>query len=106
MRDTWGVPHIYGRHDPDVAFGLAYAHAEDDFATMQQSLMTSRGRLALVDPYAPRLVNGLTKAIGLGALFDVPDGDPAVTDYLVRLLRVREKLDARYESDIAPETRQ
>ena len=24
-RDQWGVPHIYGNRDSDVAFGLAYA---------------------------------------------------------------------------------
>ncbi len=105
LRDAWGVPHIYGKHDADTAFGLAYAHAEDDFATIEQSLMTSRGQVALVDPYAPRLVNALTKSIGLGALIDVPDADPAVTDYLVRLLRVRAKLDAKYETDVSPETR-
>ena len=49
LRDSHGVPHIYGRSDADVAFGLAYAHSEDDFRTIQQSLMTSRGRLALVE---------------------------------------------------------
>ena len=26
-RDDWGVPHIYGKRDADVSFGLAYAHA-------------------------------------------------------------------------------
>ena len=31
LRDTWGVPHVFGRTDPDVAYGLAWAHAEDDF---------------------------------------------------------------------------
>jgi penicillin amidase/acyl-homoserine-lactone acylase len=66
LRDTYGVPHIYGKTDADVAFGLAYAHAEDDFKTIQQSLMTSRGRLALVDNQIPRLANALTKAVGLG----------------------------------------
>lgn len=105
LRDTWGVPHIYGKRDADTAFGLAYAHAEDDFATMQQSLMTSRGQLALVDPYLPRLINGLTKSIGIGELLDVSGADPAITDYLVQLLKVREKLDARYETDISPQTR-
>ena len=92
LRDTFGVPHVYGKRDEDVAFGLAYAHAEDDFATIQQSLMTSRGRLALVDNQTPRLMNALTKAVGLGAWFDVAGGDPAVTDYLVQLLRVRQRL--------------
>jgi penicillin amidase/acyl-homoserine-lactone acylase len=28
VRDRYGVPHISGRRDADVAFGLAYAHAE------------------------------------------------------------------------------
>ena len=32
-RDEFGVPHIHGKTDPDVAFGIAMAHAEDDFAT-------------------------------------------------------------------------
>jgi|GEM_PF-4672089 len=30
-RDKWGVPHIFGATDNATAFGLAYAHAEDDF---------------------------------------------------------------------------
>jgi acyl-homoserine-lactone acylase len=96
LRDTYGVPHVYGKRDEDVAFGLAYAHAEDDFATIQQSLMTSRGRLALVDNQTPRLINALTKAVGLGAWITVEGGgDPAVSDYLVGLLRVRERIDAK-----------
>ena len=33
IRDGFGVPHIYGARDADVAFGLAYAHAEDDWLT-------------------------------------------------------------------------
>ena len=105
LRDTYGVPHVYGTSDADVAFGLAYAHAEDDFATIQQSLMTSRGRLGLVDNYSPRLLNGLTSAVGLGAWFDAPGADPAITDYLVRLLRVRERIEAGYEREIPAPTR-
>lgn len=101
LRDTYGVPHVYGKRDEDVAFGLAYAHAEDDFATIQQSLMTSRGRLALVDNQTPRLMNALTKAVGLGAWFDVASGDPAVTDYLVQMLRVRARIDEQMKSNIA-----
>ncbi len=26
LRDDFGVPHIFGKTDPDAAFGLAYAH--------------------------------------------------------------------------------
>ncbi len=28
IRDRFGVPHIYGKRNADVVFGLAYAHAE------------------------------------------------------------------------------
>ena len=48
-RDTWGVPHIYGKTDPDVAYGIAYAHAEDDFSTLQDVLAMTRGRLGALD---------------------------------------------------------
>lgn len=45
-RDEWGVPHILGRTNADAAFGLAYAHAEDDFATIQDVALATRGQLA------------------------------------------------------------
>ncbi len=48
LRDTWGVPHIFGRTDADVAYGLADAHAEDDFATLQGALLAACGELAAV----------------------------------------------------------
>ena len=44
-RDEWGVPHIYGKTDADVAFGLAYANAEDDIENMIFSLLAGRGML-------------------------------------------------------------
>jgi acyl-homoserine-lactone acylase len=44
-RDRFGVPHISGKTDPDVAYGVAYAHAEDDFATLQEAVAMARGRL-------------------------------------------------------------
>lgn len=44
-RDSWGVPHIFGETNKDTAFGLAYAHAEDDFATIQTTLLAARGRV-------------------------------------------------------------
>jgi penicillin amidase/acyl-homoserine-lactone acylase len=48
-RDGFGVPHVLGRTDADAAFGLGYAHSEDDFPTMQKGLLTARGQLATVD---------------------------------------------------------
>ena len=34
-RDSYGVPHIFAPTDPEVAYGLAWAHSEDDFKTIQ-----------------------------------------------------------------------
>lgn len=48
VRDIWGVPHIYGKTDEESAYGLAWAHAEDDFHTIQESLLAINGRLAEV----------------------------------------------------------
>jgi len=47
-RDSFGVPHIDGRTDADVAYGLAYAEAEDDFHTMEELLAAIRGRSAAI----------------------------------------------------------
>lgn len=65
LRDEWGVPHVFGQTDADVAYGLAYAHAEDDFLTIQQSILAARGKLARV--------------YGI---------DAAPNDYMVHLLRI------------------
>lgn len=45
-RDNFGVPHIFAPTDPEVAYGLAWAHAEDDFATMQTLILTGKGKVA------------------------------------------------------------
>ncbi|MFP3942569.1 MAG: acylase [Alphaproteobacteria bacterium] len=82
IRDKWGIPHIYGARDVDVAFGLAYAHAEDDFQTMQTVAAATRGRLARYQ----------------GA-------DAAPADYLVHLLGVWETVETRYDTDLSPEAR-
>jgi acyl-homoserine-lactone acylase len=82
LRDTWGVPHVFGKTDADAAYGLAYAHCEDDFATIQAALLAARGRLASV--------------FGRGG---------AANDYMVALMGVREQVEARYEKDLSPEAR-
>ncbi len=82
LRDTWGVPHIFGKTDRDVAYGLAYAHSEDDFLTIQQSLAAARGQLAAV--YGK---------------------DAAPNDYMVHLLRIWDVVEAKYESDLSPATK-
>ncbi len=45
IRDSWGVPHIYGKTDAETAYGLAWAHCEDDFPTLQYQLIRYKGRL-------------------------------------------------------------
>lgn len=47
-RDAYGVPSIYGATDPAVAFGLAYAHAEDDFQTLQERMAPIKGQLGAI----------------------------------------------------------
>jgi acyl-homoserine-lactone acylase len=80
-RDRFGIPHVHGARDADTAYGLAWAHAEDDFLTIQQSTLAARGRLATVE-----------------------GREAAPIDYTVALLRVREVTAAGYPT-IAPETR-
>lgn len=79
IRDTWGVPHIFGARDADVSFGLAYAHAEDDYETIQEVLAATRGVLARYR----------------GA-------DAAPADYIVEFFDVWDTLEARYDSDVPP----
>ena len=81
-RDTWGVPHIFGKTDADAAYGLAYANAEDDLKNMQDALLGARGKLA-----------------------SVYGKDKAPNDYMVHLLEIWRKVDSQYESSLAPETR-
>jgi acyl-homoserine-lactone acylase len=79
IRDSFGVPHIFGKTDPDVAYGLAWAHAEDDFGTIQQSLMAGKSMLA-----------------------QYQGKKGASIDYIIHLLRIPELVQAKYESDLSP----
>lgn len=46
IRDTWGVPHIYGKSDADAVFGLLYAQCEDDFKRVEMNYIEKLGRLS------------------------------------------------------------
>lgn len=46
IRDSYGVPHIYGKTDAETAYGLAWAHAEDDFVTIQKSYLAGNAILS------------------------------------------------------------
>ena len=33
VRDSFGIPHIFAKTDPEVSYGLAWAYCEDQFAS-------------------------------------------------------------------------
>lgn len=82
IRDNWGVAHIFGKTDADTSFGLGYSHAEDDWATIQDGLLGSRGMKAQYNGKA-----------------DAP------TDFLFDLFKVKEAVDAKIGTDISPKAR-
>ena len=48
IRDTWGVPHVYGKTDADCVFGLAYAQAEDNMEQVEDNFIRAIGKGAVV----------------------------------------------------------
>ncbi len=79
VRDTWGVPHIFSKTDAGVAYGLAWAHAEDDFKTIQLGFLAGK---AMMGQYSGK--------------------SGATIDYIIQFLRCRELVDQKYEQDISP----
>ena len=81
LRDRFGVPHIFGVSDADAAFGMAWAHAEDDFPMIQGVLAASRGQLGLHKPGMRSLANDYyARFVGVEAEVDAhwPNLDPHV----------------------------
>lgn len=54
-RDTYGVPHVFGRTDASTVFGFAYAQAEDNFWRVEENFISALGRSAEV--YGPRTLD-------------------------------------------------
>ena len=46
VRDKYGIPHIYAKTDAEVAYGLAWANAEDDFITIQEAYLAGNAMLS------------------------------------------------------------
>jgi acyl-homoserine lactone acylase PvdQ len=44
VRDKWGVPHIYGKTDAAVVFGLLYAECQEDFSRVEKNYLEMLGR--------------------------------------------------------------
>lgn len=47
-RDAWGVPHIFTKTDEEAAYGLAWAHCEDNFEQIQEPFLAAKGMLGAV----------------------------------------------------------
>src|SRR5687767_3990696 len=74
-RDSFGVPHVFAPTDPEVAYGIAWAHAEDDFETLQLVVLSGKAQLG--------------NAIGKKG---------AEADYVVQLLRVRKIVEEQWQT--------
>lgn len=57
-RDNYGVPHVYGKTDASVVFGLMYAQAEDNFWQLEEDHINKLGRASEIYGQ-PRLVGDL-----------------------------------------------
>ncbi len=82
IRDGYGVPHIFGKRDADVAFGFGYAHAEDDWLTIQDTLIAARGKSA---EYKGKAV--------------------APQDYLYDLFKIGQNVAENYEAQVSPDAK-
>lgn len=83
VRDNWGVPHIFADQDHEVAYGLAWANAEDDFQTMQELLIAGQGRSG-----------------------QLMGKDGAKRDFLLHAFGIRDIVDAKFDSVFTDEYKQ
>jgi len=74
-RDSFGVPHIFAPTDTEVAYGIAWAHAEDDFETLQLVVLSGKAKLG----------TGLGKKGAEG-------------DYVIKLLRIRQTVEEQWNT--------
>lgn len=78
-RDSFGIPHIFAPTDAEVAYGLAWAHAEDDFRSLQEVIWPVKGLMG--------------KALGKSG---------AAGDYAFKLLRCQQITEQRWH-ELSPE---
>ena len=82
-RDIWGVPHVFGKTDADAAFGMAFAHAQDDIKNLTDNITLYRAEMALKQG-----VKGV------------------VSDYLIKALKIKEMVVEDYESKLSIQVRE
>jgi acyl-homoserine-lactone acylase len=79
IRDQWGGPHIYAPTDEEVAYGLAWATAEDDFKSMQENFLAIHGRLA-----------------------EIKGKDGAIMDFMAAFVGARKIAIEKYDKALSP----
>lgn len=86
VRDTYGVPHIYGRTDADVVFGLMYTECEDNFKGIERNYLYQLGRQAEADGES-RLIEDLQMQL-------IADSAQAIKEYKTSPLWFKNLLNA------------
>ncbi|GLR18176.1 penicillin acylase family protein [Portibacter lacus] len=76
-RDSFGVPHIFGETDEDVAYGMAWVQCEDQFKTMQEILAACRG------------VYG-----------EIKGKDGVIADIGIQYMGLKDFVDENYDNDV------
>ena len=82
-RDIWGVPHVFGKTDADAAFGMAFAHAQDDIKNLTDNITLYRAEMGLKQ--------------GLKGV---------VSDYLIKALKIKEMVIEDYENTLSSQVRE
>ncbi len=67
-RDKFGIPHIFAKTDAEAAYGLAWAHSEDDFRHIQENLLAAQGHLAEVTGKEGALFDYLMQFMGIDTI--------------------------------------
>mgnify|MGYP001310552800 FL=1 len=80
VRDAYGVPHIFTKTDAELAYGLAWAHSEDDFETIQQGFLAGNA-----------LTSDLIGKKGYGI------------DFITQFIGSERLFNEKYEKEISPE---
>ncbi len=81
VRDEFGVPHIYAKTDAEVAYGLAWVNAEDDFKTIQEAYLAGNAMLSNYIGLKGAPADFITQFIGSNDLIEEKIDDIS-NDYL------------------------
>ena len=81
VRDQYGIPHIFAKTDAELAYGLAWANAEDDFNTIQEAYLAGNAMLSKHIGLKGAPADFITQFIGSKELIDEKIGEIS-NDYL------------------------